>query len=61
MKKTLRYKIVIEGEYDVDSLDYDTEDVNEIAEQEREYANADPLDYINNTGCEPVEILILPV
>lgn len=66
----LRYKIVVEGEYEVDPLDYDTVDADEIAEADRAFAKEDVAEFIsslaapgNFTGVsiEPTEIIILPM
>jgi hypothetical protein len=61
MKKRLRYKIVLTGEYEVDPCDCDTNDVDEIAEIERDWAAADIANFIANYQLVPTEILILPV
>jgi hypothetical protein len=61
MSNVIKYRIVFEGEYEVNLCDYDTDDMNEIAVEEREFAHSDALTYLDSqTGCVPTEILILP-
>jgi len=61
MKMKFRYKIVLEGEYEVDPGLYDTDNPNEIAESEREWASDGIADFIDSNNLEPTEVVIIPI
>ena len=60
MKTTIRYKIVLEGTYEADPMDYDTDDPNEIAEIDRQHCLSDPGDFIELFGLEATQVVIIP-
>lgn len=62
-KMKLKYKIVLEGEYEVYPSDYDTDDINAMAEMDRELATNDLINFLEETGLDysiPKEVIILP-
>ncbi len=67
MKIQLRYKIVLEGTYEIDPLEsgFDTADPNEIAAQERDWVANEPAEWLMSDDVyntiETTEVIILPI
>lgn len=67
MTVKLRYRVVLEGTYEVDPVDsgFDTTDPNEMADQDRDWATTETLEWMTSDEVydtlKVTEILILPV